>query len=161
MDLSTTVSKVTLSTNPVFVQFHRKVCRHHTLNINNNTRSTACKVNDYLENPVTQIFSKKDFPFAWASVHTYSKNRSKISFVLHRKIIGWTFWWLHIWWLWNIASNVEKKAPIILLAVCRFSCNVALDICCHLPGKLLGRQRISWRAGFLISNLLSSRSLAT
>lgn len=100
----------------------------YILNIDNNTRCTACKVNDYLDNLMTQVFSKNYFSFAWAFVNTYSKNGGKTSLVLHRKTIWWTFLWLYIWWLWDIARNIKKEATIILLTICHFSYDVALDI---------------------------------
>lgn len=157
-----TLKKLHYPRNPVFMQFHRKVYMQsfqHTLNITNNTRNTVCKVNDYLDNLMTQIFSKKYFPFTLAPTNTYSKNWEKISLVFHRKIIWWIVWWLYIWWLWNIARNIEKEAPIILLIVCHFSCIVARIYCCHLPSQLLGRQGRSWREGFLLNNIISSRPL--
>lgn len=72
-------------TNPVFTEFHRKVCRQPTPNINKNIESTACKVDDYLDDPMTQIFSKKYFPFAWALVNTYWKNRVNIKLCSSQK----------------------------------------------------------------------------
>lgn len=91
-----TLKKLHYPRNPVFMQFHRKVYMQsfqHTLNITNNTRNTVCKVNDYLDNLMTQIFSKKYFPFTLAPTNTYSKNWEKISLVFHRKIIWWIVWY--------------------------------------------------------------------
>lgn len=57
----------------------------YILNIDNNTRCTACKVNDYLDNLMTQVFSKSYFSFAWAFVNTYSKNGGKTSLFFTEK----------------------------------------------------------------------------
>lgn len=148
-----TLKKLHYPRNPVFMQFHRKVYMQsfqHTLNITNNTRNTVCKVNDYLDNLMTQIFSKKYFPFTLAPTNTYSKNWEKISLVFHRKIIWWIVWWLYIWWLWNIARNIEKEAPIILLIVCHFSCIVALDILLPPAQPAPGKTRKVLKGGISI-----------